>query len=354
MNYNVYQINQMIDLLEDFVNGDSEQITVGGIVGTQILKYVMDAVLLRYEFPNILIIDGCQDYVFLAKQKYINYVYYADLFDDVFVDDIKPYNPWLPDIMNPKPILSKSIREEILSKYAFIVIVNAHLIDYRCLNTIQRSTRRMITIVDPFDINGEKYQNVPLVIDSLNKLSIMESLARISYNVETRAIDKKIKCSIKEIDKISKRSIGKIDSNQYITNDDMILSIARDKQYHSNFHKHQKLFVVDDKVNIHVDGIGRRYSLTNKSMCVISKITQSGIQIRMHTSKFIYQPYESFSYEKEQYKIHVVPGNILTVNDSAHHRYNSTVLVLNKDIPLTHRQRYSLLKNTNNITIATI
>ena len=41
----IYEINQMIDYLDDFFKSSHKETIVGGIAGTQIEKFVLDAAL---------------------------------------------------------------------------------------------------------------------------------------------------------------------------------------------------------------------------------------------------------------------------------------------------------------------
>jgi hypothetical protein len=102
---------------------------------------------------------------------------------------------------------------------------HAELIPRDYLNALRKTfAGRILFIVDPLDANGIYYNGIPTIVDSLTKQSPLIALARSLYNIDTRAVDRKVKGSFKEI-KVSKRSVGKIDINQYITNDDLILSL---------------------------------------------------------------------------------------------------------------------------------
>ena len=140
-NFNIIEINEMIDMLEDYVNTNRNSavpFAVGGMAGTMIFRHVIDAVLsAHYKFSEVLIIEGCQDYIGLSKTPYNNnYIYYADLYDDIYDNPIIPFNPWLPEIYNFKPSMHRMLNSSIIDNYNVIIINNAHLIPPDFINDI--------------------------------------------------------------------------------------------------------------------------------------------------------------------------------------------------------------------------
>lgn len=355
-NFNIIEINEMIDMLEDYVNTNRNSavpFAVGGMAGTMIFRHVIDAVLsAHYKFSEVLIIEGCQDYIGLSKTPYNNnYIYYADLYDDIYDNPIIPYNPWLPEIYNFKPSMHRMLNSSIIDNYNVIIINNAHLIPPDFINDITYNfSGKIISVVDPFDMNGEIFTNVPCITDTLNKVSPIVAMARSSYDVDSRAIDKNIPGRITEVKKINKKSIGKIDDKQYITNDAYLCDIIRSKQLQSPFRKNQKLFVTSNFINININESKRGHSLTKNSMCIIESTAAPLMRLRIYSTKINYYGDVSYSNNPPISKIQVVPANILMIDQSAYHRYNHSALILNDDIGL--RERYSILKNSNNLTIA--
>lgn len=351
---NICEIHEMIELLEDFYNKPLQRtIVVGGIAGSFIFKHAIDAALTVYPFEKTLVVEGCQDYIGIAKCQMHNFVYYADLFTDVLFDPLQPYDPFKPVMFNPKPSYGKRLNMMMIEKYDLIIINDAHLIPRVYIDSIVKNYYgKVCIIVDPFDINGEMYTGCPTITDSLNKLSPMIGLARETYNVDTRAIDRTVKGSITE-SKISKRSIGKIDDKQYVTNDEYLLDLVRHKQLQSVFRKNQKLFVTSERINSNIEEGQRGQALTKNSMCVIvSASSKPLMKLRLFNSKMFCYGDVSYLDNPPENVIQVKPANILTLEESAYHRYNSTVLICND--PITQRQKYSILKNSNNITIGHI
>lgn len=348
---NILEIYQMIDLLEDFFNNsDKHDIVVGGIAGSGLFKHAIDAALTNNQFVRILTVEGCQDYIGLMRTPIANHLYYADLFFDVLCDTIYNYDPFKPKMFNPKPEYSKQLNMKLLTNYDVIIINDSHLIPVEYLNTLVNNfCGKVCILVDPYDINGELFTAVPTITDSLSKQPPIIAMARATYDVDTRGIDRSIKGTITE-GKINKRAVGKIDDKQYITNDVYLADIIRHKQLRSNFRKNHKLLITSDRINTNTDQNGRSHALTKNSMCVVmSASSKSFMKLRIYSSKSICSSDVSYLDDPPSNMIRVKPANILTIDESVFHRYNHTVLVCNE--PLTQRQKYSILKNSNNVTV---
>lgn len=351
---NVIEISQMDDLLENFFsNGVGGNIVVGGMVGCDIFRQVMDMATTYSIFEKILIVEGCQDYIGLAKTKLINHIFYADAFTDVMVDSVIPYDPFKPKIMNPKPEYRRQINKSMLAGYEVIVIKDAHLIPREFVDAFTLNySGKICIIVDPFDIFGETFQGVPTIVDSLNKMSPILAMARSTYDVESRCIDRSVKGTVTET-KLNKRSIGKIDDKQYITNDPYLCDMIRHKQLQSAFRKHQKLLVTDDKLNVNITDSIRGTTLARNSLCVVeSPSSRPMMKLRVYSSKIICGMDVSYLDNPPDSYMRVKPANIMDIDESAYHRYNTSVLVCPEQI--TQRQKYSILKNSNNVIVGHI
>lgn len=366
---NIIEINEMIDLLDDYF---SDVITttltaprfVGGMVGTTLVNDTLNAALAHYNLEQILFIQGCQDFIELLNEKnckvYNQYVYYADLFTESPVDSVVQFSPFVPKIMQPKPEYVKNINFHLLQHYSVIIINDAHLIPAEYINTItQNFCGKIVCIVDPFDIGGEVYCNVPTVVDTFEKVTPINAFARETFNVESRMINKKAKGTLSQ-SKMNIRSIGKLDDKQYITNDPEVIEIVRMKQLRNPFRKNHKVLVCSDllynSVNT-INSISHHNVVTRNSMIVVdAAYTKPLMRLRVYSSKNIF--HGDLSYIEEPFtrysnKILCKPANILSIDESVYHRYQHSVLVTHGD-PFTLRERYSVLKNSMNVTIAKI
>lgn len=347
----ILEISQMIDLLEDHFSptwGNQQTLIVGGVVGTAIFKHAIHACMKYHSFNAILTVDGCRDYIGLLRKPMHNYIYYMDLFRTIQIPPIQTIsNPFERHVIDFEEGYQIKLEESYINKYEVIIINNAHLIPEHLLESIQKYFHgKILCIVDPLDLLGAEY-NVPTLYDSLSKQTNMVALARSMYGIETRAVDRKIKCEFKRI-KMYKRGIGKIDSNQYVTNSPMILSQIREKQYVSQFRRNQKFIVKSKAFTMLNDQTGQPVKIGPDTMCSLSTVSKPLMKLRIHSSTREF--YANLTYRSNRKGLYVEPANIISFDDAILHRFNSLVVVLGEE-PMTNRCWYSLMKIANNISV---
>lgn len=346
------EISEMIDLIEShFGNawGGNKVLTVGGIVGTNIFKHVMHVCLKYHNFHKILVIDGCQDYVGLPVKPIRNYIYYLNLFESIEIPSPeKLSHPFYKFLLEPTPGYQIIILPQLLYNYEAVVINNAHLIPENYLNAItSQFSGRIVCIVDPLDMYGERYADVPVIYDSLTKQSALHALARSLYHLDSRAIDRKVNSDFKKI-KMSHRSIGKIDTMQYVTNSNKILEEIQMKQMQSLPRRNQKFIVLNPDIQRYTDQQGLSIPIGNGTMLSIASITRPLMKVRIHSS--ISTIHAMLSYLNKRTGLHVKPANIISIEDMCRHRFHTTCIVLGEE-PMTNRSWYSIMKNSNIVNI---
>lgn len=370
----IYELNEMIDHLDHFFESSHRVTMVGGIVGTPIERFVLDAATKTTPFSKVLVLNGCQDYIGLMKTRLDNVLYYADIVIDNIVDSFLPIDIWKPSILRPDTEYSQRFDTVLLSRFDIIVVFNTQLLPASFVTGLNNTfSGKIIYVCDPLECNeflnpGNTdciYHNtgfdVPTIVDSLEKLSPIMAMARNVFGFETRSIDRKVGGTISEIRKINKRTVGRIDDCQYITNDFQLLLDVQQKQKDSPFRKNQKVLVFNDttrSVLRSTSTTGERISLTNNSMLVVSNPNSRPLmQMRVYNSKSICGVDVCYTNDDIPIAIrpigslHVVPANILATHSIAvpGHRFNKTVLILTS--PLTKSIKYSILKNSNNVIV---
>lgn len=355
----IYEINQMIDHLDDFFKNSHKETIVGGIAGTQIERFTLDAALQTTSFDKILVVNGCQDYIGLMKKPMQNVMFWGDLFIEQIVDPLIPVDPWKPKIFNPREEYIRRINTQILSMYDIVIVFNAHLVPYQMLKVLSENFGgKIVYVLDP--VEGDLctsynmgINDMPVIVDHLEKVSPMIALARSSIGYESRAVDYNVRGSLTETTKFNKRSIGKIDDKQYITNDYELYREVFERQLDSPFRKNQKVRVVDNNIDVMYENGQRHATLVNGSTLVIENPSSTPLmRLRLYNSKIIYAADVTYQngVMKPKGSVSVVPANILNhEEDFIKHRYNHTVLILNHEI--SKRSRYNILKNSNNVTI---
>ena len=345
----------MIDLIDDFYAGDTKEMMVGGIAGTEINQFVIDGVTKNTRFNKVLFVQGCQDYIGLMKTPVPNVKHWTDLFVEEIVPPLIPVDPWKPRCIQEKPAFVNRLNESLLASYESMVIFDAQLIPHEVRRLLSEAfLGQIVSVVDPVERTPYDF-DIPMIVDTLRKLSPILAMARNAIGIETRSIDRKVRGSVVQTSKMNKRTIGKIDDKQYVTNDYELLYEVQKRQYESPFRKNQKVIVQDDLIDMMNENGIRKASLGAESMLIIENATaQPLMKLRLYNSKITY--YADIQYDnmlpqslKHRGKITVRPGNIIPVHNVAFHRYNHTVLVLSQD--LSPRLKYSVLKNSNNVTV---
>lgn len=354
MKYNIIRIDEMINTIEDFFADKSQHVLyVGGMVGTELFSYVTSEASNHYHFNHMLFLEGCQDYLGLSKDDLPNYWFYPAILEERLIDPIIPYDPFKAKWVNPKREYATIIDINKLTGFMLLIINNAHLISNILMkDIIDNFDGKIVVITDPFDVGGDIYSGYPTIVDTYVKLPVIQALARKVYGIETMAIDKN-KSSLTEC-KMQNRSIGKIDDKQYISNDPEIISTIREKQYKSDFRKNQKLIVSPENERKIYVGFGDNQNLRlvkNSMMTVDVSQINPWMDLRIHNSKMYFKGIPTYSKEDDEIKISVEPANIISIDQSIHHRFKNSVLVLNNKLDITPAQRYSIMKNTNNLQV---
>lgn len=346
-------------MLENFFisSRSPANITVGGMTGSFVFKHALDAATYSYSFSDILVIEGCQDYIGISRADIANFIYYADIFVESYKNGLTEHNPFKPNIMNPQYQSVKEINVALLNEYKVIIVNDAQLIPNVYLNAIANNfCGKLCIVADPFDIGGEMFTGYPTIVDSLYKLSPLTAMARSMYGVNTRSIEKSLSGTVKEA-KINKRSIGKMDDKQYISNIPEVINTVREKQLNASFRNNYKVLVVSDKIHVCFDKESRSHNITKNSILVISNATAKPfMRFRIYnylkTVSGVTISYDSYneSIIQNDTGIKVVPANIISIEDSVYHKYKNAVLIEGE--PINNRQRYSILKNCQSLTVS--
>ena len=357
----IYEINQMIDHLDDFFKSSHKETIVGGIAGTQIEKFALDSALNTTNFGKILVINGCQDYLGIMKKPMQNVKFWGDLFVQEMVDPLIPYDPWKPHCFNPRAEYVKRIDVNILKMYDIILIFNAHLVPTDICRAISENfAGQIVYVVDPVECGMGRsimfelgMRDMPVVVDHLEKVSPMIAMARQSVGFDSRAVDHRVKGTLNEVTKFSNRSIGKIDDKMYMTNDHDLYYDVMKRQREMPFRKNQRVIVNEDIIDVMMAEGERKASLVRGSMLVIDNPSSKPLmKLRLYNSKTFYAADVTYASNimKPQGAITVYPGNIMNFEeDYVRHRYNHTILIMAR--PISKTGRYSIFKNSNNVTI---
>lgn len=344
---NIISPADMTYLIDDFEWTPNPILRIGEIVGCGLFKIVVDNAIGKIApFEKTLFIQGCQDCIGRFDSVARNVLFWGDL----FMDEFKGYNELNP--FHKIRITSKAIRQDVISKWGLVVIIDAHLIPTNALKAIENNCGcKIIELFDPFDVDGEIYMGIPTITDTLNRLSPLTAYARWLYNVDSRLIDNKLKGTIKRVKRIPKRAIGKLDEKQYISNNYELIESVRDKQIKSGFRKNHKIICADRKINLSIDSLnGNELAFPKDAMGTVVSVPRAQLStIRIYNTKKEYYCRLTYN-EMDDDSIYVKPANIISTTEAAHHRFNHACIVVDNVIKL--REMYSVIKNSNDVTVS--
>lgn len=360
----IIDMDAMISLIHDFVTTSNDKaMVVGGVAGTEIERFVIEGMTEVHDFHKILIVQCCQDYMGIMKNPIPNVKFMGDLLLPEILDHpFKAINPFKPRIENPDVQFGVKLDLDMINRYEGIIILNAQLMSERMAKDLmEQGPGPQIYVVDPIEDAwwsrmAFHCEDIPVITDTLLKVSPMIALARSIYDIDTRAINNKAKGTLNEINKMSRRTVGKIDDKQYVTGDYELLDDIRRKQEDAPFRKNQKV-IVRGSIDVMLDNSNNRQTLTNGSMLVIHNAGSKPLmRLRLWNSKIIYAANIVYSKSYNKYlsgrtDVIVDPANIINQYDFKHHRYNHSVFVNTENHRATKDTMYSLLKNSNNVTI---
>lgn len=357
----IVEINQMINTIEDFMSNPlAYDIDIGGCVGSNIFRICMETVTGFLNFQDILIIEGCQDFIEMQPEFIQNHIFYAEAVATVWSNDFIEHEKLIPSFLRSEPSIETYAIN--LNKYQLIIINDAHLIPLKYMNMIRKNFGgKIINIVDPYDYHTEHYSHAPTLVDSLSKLSLTQAYARRIFNIETRAIDKKVICRIRDVGKLPLRSVGKQDKYQYVTPYKPIVDLVKERR-NDGLRRGQKVICRSKFINTYGNDIGN-HIFTEHSIGTLQtgKQLSNGLyKVRLHNSKHcIHCDLTMKTNDVKHYETQVESANILTIDDMRFHKFNSVVLVLPEEgTPdyngITGRELYSVLRSTNDLSIGYI
>ena len=74
--FNIIEIGDMINHLEYIASSTKTRRVeiVGGMTGSEIFRHAIEAAMVYFKFDEILIVEGCQDYIGLDKKNRHNHI----------------------------------------------------------------------------------------------------------------------------------------------------------------------------------------------------------------------------------------------------------------------------------------
>lgn len=361
----ILEISTIQTILDGFYHSDTRIGLIGGIVGTQINKFVLDASAATTPFNSTLIINGCYDYIGLMDKTMPNVIHWTNA---VVSRPIESFNEKSLDVWDCKYDKNERYEtryaiNELVNQFSNIIVLEAQCIPRQVINILAKETTgRIMFVTDPYEDNWITQgtldlEDYPILVDTLSNLSANHALARSLVGFDTRSIDRGVKCSFKEIKSIRKNSFGKIDDCQYVTNNCDILCENDLKFINMDaYKKNMKVMISDNRVYATPTFINGRQIVLGPDMFLIAKdLNHKPFQKwQLFNSNHIVDVSISpdrgrLTILREPGTIAVHPANIITPRDVKFHRFNNIVVLA--EYKLRAETQYSLLKNATNVTM---
>ena len=191
--------------------------------------------------------------------------------------------------------------------------------------------------------------HVEIYLDELDEKNITENVKGI-YIVATqrnKKVEEREETPDRQI-KLAKRSYGRMDMTQHITNNPVILKEVNDKQRNSPLKKNQKFIITDKRSSMSYKGNQPGESnFHTGTIMTLDNNTGDVPLFRMHNCQLVQRFNVTYEQTSKLYAgTNVNPANMISVEDAVFHRFRDTTFVYDQNISLDIRYRYSLIKNT--------
>lgn len=356
------EIHEFINMLDDFFEEQVHPVfDIGEMVGCNLLRFVAESAVGYFNFNNILFVMGSPDASYAIEKK--NVVYWKWLFNDFMIDNIHDkFDPLSsPTFRYNQHEYEQHLIPSTIEGYNVIVINQAQLIPKKYMDMIMNTFQgQIVRIFDPFDVmGGFEGVNVPLrCLDTFEKLPVTIAYARSLYGIDTRNVNKRAKNTI-SFTNIKRRSVGRIDEYQYVTNDMELLNECWDRQRSIQIRKNQKVEIMNHRLNIVKESVYEHvHSLGETELLHVVQGREDGcIRCRIHSSKAEFDVHLTYKFEPfitPSNALIVQPANVLPVAHCLNkHYFKQIVYVTTPDTPMISiRDQYTMLKQSQNLIIA--
>lgn len=373
----VIELHQALEAAESYFSDDTRKpFIIGSMAGVKLFKHLFDLGLGSYNFNEMLLIEGCQDYIGMSDPSPVNnHYFWADLIkiipaqkNNLFSFNVDPFEFRVLNHGNPVTEYTYELDFQTINTFRLVYVCDAHLIPQRFLDQLMKFTQgKLILLVDPFTIYGMKYTMVPTVIRALGECDSTTALARSIFGVETDYVTSKNVTSVHSMRQSPPKTLSKCNDIPMCSNDIAYIQYMQDKQTAVGIKRNQRI-IVDGNQHIFrrykADNKTDTVTITNHSLLVTEGVpglihSTSSCKLWKHKNSF----YLHFKYQDDYYNktsfgdlddptiLKVRPGCVMTLDDIAHHKFEKLIFVQSRLNTLSNVQKYTLLTSTEHLTI---
>lgn len=365
----VIELHTALEAVETYFNDDTkEHVILGGMAGTQLFKHVFDLSLGYFRFNEILLIEGCQDYIGMSDPSpYNNHFFFAELLykqptHSLFNNFNDPFSWNILNNGNPIMEYHTSMNMERINRFKLVIVTDAHLIPAEYIKELRNYVSgKLIELVDPFTIFGARYTQVPTVINTNASCDQLTALARKVYNVETDFIEPSQHKSLEVSHQNASRTMSKNSDGQYCTTSMGYLEYMQEKQLKMGFRKGHKVMVDGPNIMTYkMDNTEDTITICNHSLMTIEAVPgtlHSTFGCKLWRFKDNFHAHLVFNTNRslldlDNTLIRVKPAGVLSLMDASYHKFNKLTYVHTISSPeLSNPEKYTLLTATEHLVI---
>lgn len=367
----VIDLHTALEAVESYFNDDTkDNVTLGGMAGVQLFKHIFDLSLGYFRFNDILLIEGCQDYIGMSKPSPVNnHLFYASLMNklpspSLFNTVDRPFS--FNILNNGNPVTEYHCKMDIqrINGFKLIIVCDAHLIPPKYLNELKRYVSgKLIMLVDPFTVYGLAYTQVPTVVYSCFECDSLTAMARNIYGVDT---DRVKQGKMFEVVKgVGPKTMTKLSNVQYATNDRSYLEDMQDKQISMGLKKGYRVMVTGNQVMTYkldkpIEEITDEVTICENSLITIDRqraftTSTQGCILNSYPSSFsapLQYETDTNPFIIDNTIVKVKPANILDVNSIGYHRFDKLIFINSLcSRKLTNAELYTLMTSTKYLAV---
>ena len=370
----IIDLHTALESVESYFTNDRATYTMlGCMCGTQLFKHIFDLSLGYFAFGDILLIEGCQDFMGMSEPSPSNnHFHYSSLLSkkpvhSLFNEVCDLFSFKILNNGNPVSEYKFDFNIQFINRFNLVIVCDAHLIPQTYLAELMKYvSSKLIILVDPFTIFGKAFVDVPTVVNSTCECDELTALARDVYNVETPFIKSGQKM-LNVLDIAPPKTTNRFIGNQYVTNDPPYYELMLDKLNGVGIKKDFKYIVPNNQLMFYdlekIDDSMKQESISVNQNSLINIVKMDGslgttlftCNLNKYKRTFRAQiellgKQKPFTMDTSTLK--VIPGSLLTIEQAAYHKFDKLTFVQSGyGHKLSKQELYTLMNMTEHLTI---
>lgn len=351
---------EMVTIIENFINSDIDNYVVGAPVGTSLIHLILKTVIRHCSLDKIMIIDCIRDYTLLTEantqtmlKKNPNYrpaisrIHYSSFGCYISTPNSLEGNQIL---CGREGYQNMFLCNEKMKDKHFAIILDAHTIPKEELDAlVDKLDCKSISVVDPYDIGGESYYNIPIIHETYCHMSPHVIFARNLYGIPSvyATNSKRYDYKVEKIKSLT-RTIGAQPKYTYVSNSQSLFDQVDERQRKARPAKNHRFIIDDPRYREIYPGM----ISDGNTLLVVDRIEMNGnVDFRVwNDSRTFKHPFVVHPVSSEIPLI-LKPADLISPEMCTHHRFKTVCLVIDKNHNMTNKELYSIFKSCREIVV---